>query len=219
MLELALRCGSRIILASTSEVYGDPKVIPTPEDYWGNVNPVGMRSCYDEGKRFSEALCRAYFREHQVDVRIARIFNTYGPRIRPDGAYARVVPRFILQALRKQDMTVYGDGSQTRSFTYVTDTIKGILSVFCTEGVAGEMFNIGNSEENTVLELAEIVKKSVGSPSKIVFLPLPMDDPKRRNPDIGKAERKLKWHPEMGLGEGLNRTISWFKQHTNACPK
>jgi UDP-glucuronate decarboxylase len=219
VLELARKNDSRIILASTSEVYGDAKVIPTPEDYWGNVNPVGMRSCYDEGKRFAEALCMAYFREHQVDVRIARIFNTYGPRIRPDGAYARVVPRFILQALGKQDITVYGDGSQTRSFTYVTDTLKGILSVFCAETLGGEEFNIGTSEETTVLELAEIVKKSVGSPSKIVFLPLPMDDPKRRNPDIGKAERKLKWHPEMGLGEGLNRTISWFKQHTNACPK
>lgn len=212
MLELALRCGCRIILASTSEVYGDPKVIPTPEDYWGNVNPVGIRSCYDEGKRFGEALCMAYSREHQVDARIARIFNTYGPRIRPDGAYARVVPRFIFQVLGKQDMTVYGDGSQTRSFTYVTDTIKGILSVFCAETVAGEVFNIGTSEETTVLELAEILKKSAGSTSKIVFLPLPMDDPKRRKPDIGKAERKLGWHPNVPLNEGLSRTLSWFKE-------
>jgi UDP-glucuronate decarboxylase len=218
ILEQAKRGCSRIIFASTSEIYGNPGEIPTTESYWGYVNPIGIRSCYDEGKRFGEALCMAYFREHQVDVRIARIFNTYGPRIKPDGAYARVVPRFILQALGNQDITVYGDGSQTRSFTYVTDTIKGILSVFCAETVAGEVFNIGTSEETTVLKLAEILKKSAGSTSKIVFLPLPMDDPKRRKPDIGKAERKLKWQPNVLLEEGLNRTLSWFKESVYGTP-
>lgn len=212
ILEHARRGCSRVIFASTSEIYGNPEEIPTTENYWGYVNPIGIRSCYDEGKRSGEALCMAYFREHKVDVRIVRIFNTYGPRIRPDGAYARVVPRFILQALGKQDITVYGDGSQTRSFTYVTDTIKGILSVFCAETVAGEVFNIGSSEETTVLELAETLRKSTRSKSKIIFLPLPMDDPRRRKPDTGKAERKLKWQPNVVLKEGLNRTLSWFKQ-------
>ncbi len=211
ILEHAKRECSRIIFASTSEIYGNPGEIPTTENYWGYINPIGIRSCYDEGKRFGEALCMAYFREHQVDVRIVRIFNTYGPRIRPDGAYARVVPRFILQALRKQDITVYGDGSQTRSFTYVTDTIKGILSVFRSDEAVGEVFNIGTSEETSILNLAEKIEKAVGSSSKIVFYQLPEDDPKRRKPDSRKAESLLKWYPQVGLDVGLDRTISWFK--------
>lgn len=210
ILELARKCRARIIFASTSEVYGDPNVFPTPEDYWGNVNPIGMRSCYDEGKRFGEALSIAYHRQYGVDSRIVRIFNTYGPRIRADGAYARALPRFILQALNNEDISVYGDGSQTRSFCYVTDTLRGILSAFSADVAEGEVFNIGNPEEVTILELAEKIRNTARSNSKIRFCPLPPDDPKRRRPDITKAKKILNWSPRVSLTEGLNKTIKWF---------
>jgi len=219
VLELAKRDHSRIIFASTSEIYGSPTEIPTPESYWGYANSVGIRSCYDEGKRFGEALFMAYYREHKLDVRIVRIFNTYGPRIRPDGAYARALPRFTLQALSNKDITVYGDGSQTRSFTYVTDTITGILSAFCNENAVGEVFNIGNSEEITILDLAERIRRIVRSKSNLVFYPLPKDDPRRRKPNTSKAEQKLNWRPEMSMDKGLNRTVTWFNQVPNAYPK
>ena len=213
MLELARKGGSRIVFASTSEVYGDPKVIPTPEDYWGNVNPIGVRSCYDEGKRFGEAFFMAYYREHELDVRIVRIHNSYGPRMRADGVYGRALPRFILQALKGIHITVYGNGCQTRSFCYISDTLKGVLSAFCNDKAKGEVFNIGSSQEITILELAEKIKKIVGSKSRIVFRPLPKDDPKRRKPDINKAEKVLNWHPEVSLEEGLGRTTRWFGLH------
>jgi UDP-glucuronate decarboxylase len=216
MLELALRSKSRIILASTSEVYGDPKTIPTPEDYWGNVNPVGIRSCYDEGKRFSEALFMAYNREYKLNMRIARIHNTYGPRMRGDGAYARALPRFILQAMKGDDITVYGDGLQTRSFTYVSDTIRGILSAFYSNKTRGEVFNIGNPQETTILDLAKKIKEAINDNASIKFCPLPADDPKRRRPDIKRAKNILYWYPKVGLDQGLLRTIEWFRrQKTN----
>jgi UDP-glucuronate decarboxylase len=211
MLEIARRNSCRILFASTSEVYGDAKVIPTPESYWGNVNPVGVRSCYDEGKRFAEALLMAYAREYGLDCRIVRIHNTYGPRLRADGAYARALSRFVLQAIRGQDLTVYGDGSQTRSFCYVTDTVIGILLVLSSECCKGEIVNIGGSDETTILGLAEKIKKIVGSKSQIVFQPLPDDDPKRRRPDLSKAKKLLHWKPVTSLEQGLERTIAWFR--------
>jgi UDP-glucuronate decarboxylase len=211
VLDLARKSNSRTIFASTSEAYGDSKVIPTPEDYWGNVNPVGVRSSYDEGKRFGEALFMAYHREYGLDTRIVRIHNTYGPRIRADGCYARAIPRFISQATRGEDITVYGDGSQTRSFCYVSDTIRGVLSVFCNDGAEGDVFNIGSPHDISILELAEIVKALVGSGSRISFSPLPEDDPRQRKPSIEKAERMLGWRPQVSLEEGLQRTIDWFR--------
>jgi UDP-glucuronate decarboxylase len=214
VLELAKRGRSRVLFASTSEVYGNPEEIPTPESYWGHVNPIGIRSCYDEGKRFGEALFMAYLREYGLDVRVVRIFNTYGPRIRPDGVYARALPRFIAQALGDKDITVYGDGSQTRSFAYVTDTITGILSVFCSENTAGEVFNIGDSKETTVLELAKLIRLSTQSKSSLSFSPLPADDPRRRKPNLQKAEKILTWKPSVALEEGVSRTISWFKDNS-----
>jgi UDP-glucuronate decarboxylase len=216
MLELARKGNSRIVLASTSEVYGDPKIIPTPENYWGNVNPTGIRSCYDEGKRFSEALFMAYNREYKLNMRIVRIHNTYGPRMRADGAYARALPRFIVQALKGDDITVYGDGLQTRSFTYVSDTIRGILSVFCSGKTKGEVLNIGNPQETAILDLAKKIREAVNDNVSIKFCPLPADDPKRRRPDIKRAENILYWHPKVGLDQGLLRTIEWFRrQGTN----
>jgi len=211
MLETARRNDAPLLYTSTSEVYGDAQVIPTPETYWGHVNPVGVRSCYDEGKRFSEALCMAYIREYGLDVRIVRIFNTYGPRIRADGAYARAIPRFITQALKGADITVYGDGAQTRSFCYVSDTIKGILNASANPKARGEIFNIGNPQEMTILQLAEKIKEITHSPSKITFRPLPQDDPRRRCPDITKAKTILGWQPQTSLEEGLTKTIDWFR--------
>lgn len=215
ILEHGRRNGSRIILASTSEVYGDSEKLPTPENYWGKVNPIGIRSCYDEGKRFSEALFMAYHREHASDVRIVRIYNTYGPRMRPDELYGRAVPRFILQALNDCDITVYGDGSQTRSFGYVSDTLRGILSVSCNDEANGKVFNIGNPQETTIIDLAKKVKEITGSKSKIVFCPLPEDDPRRRKPEIKKAIKELGWYPKVILEEGLARTIKWFSGKAN----
>ena len=215
MLELARKNDAALIYASTSEVYGDAQVIPTPETYWGNVNPIGPRSCYDEGKRYGEALCIAYQRTYNLDARIVRIFNTFGPRIRADGAYARAVPRFIQQALKGEDITVFGYGKQTRSFCYITDTITGILKIATHLEARGEVFNIGNPQEIAILDLAHKIKKLAGSTSRIIHRPLPPDDPKRRSPEISKARELLDWSPKIGLEDGLERTILWFRtKHT-----
>ena len=210
LLEFARKTDSTFIYASTSEVYGDSELIPTPETYWGKVNPNGPRSCYDEGKRYGEALCAAYRKEYGIDVRIARIFNTYGPRLRADGAYGRAVSRFIAQALKGEDISVFGDGKQTRSFCYVTDTISGILKMAYTDAVKGETINIGNPNEISIMALAKLITKFVPTKSKITFQPLPADDPKRRCPDISKAKRLLDWYPRVDLDEGLQKTIEWF---------
>jgi UDP-glucuronate decarboxylase len=214
MLDLAKKNtpGCVLTYASSSEIYGDGNVFPTPESYYGNVNPIGIRSCYDEGKRFGEALCMAYFRNYSLDVRLVRIFNTYGERIREDGAYARALPRFLTQALKGAPITIYGDGTQTRSFTYVSDTIRGILKLATTPGMQGEVFNIGNTQEITILQLAETILKKTGSKSEFTFSPLGQDDPKRRQPDITKAIQKLGWSPEVSLEEGLERTIEYFTE-------
>ncbi len=207
MLGLAKKHKARFLLASTSEVYGDPKVNPQPEEYWGNVNPIGPRGVYDEAKRFAEALTMAYHRAHKLDTRIVRIFNTYGPRMRLDDG--RVVPNFIGQALRGEDLTVYGDGKQTRSFCYVSDEIEGIYRLMMSEYPFP--VNIGNPEEYTILEFAKIIIKITGSKSKITFKPLPVDDPKQRRPDITKAKKILKWEPNVSLEQGLKETIKYFK--------
>ena len=214
-LDIARKHDSLFLLTSTSEIYGDAKVIPTPESYWGNVNPIGLRSPYDEGKRFSEALCKAYERKHGLDIRIVRIFNTYGPRLRPESLYGRAVSRFIAQAVKDRDITVYGDGSQTRSFCYATDTIRAILCILTNEKAHGEVFNIGNPDEISILGLAKKIKALARSNSRITFHPLPHDDPRRRCPDISKARRMLNWQPEFSLDSGLRRTISWFLMNRN----
>jgi len=211
MLEIARKHDSRILFASSSEVYGDAKTIPTPESYWGNVNPVGVRSCYDEGKRYGEALFMAYHREYKLDTRIVRIHNTYGPRLRADGAYARALSRFVLQTLRGEDITIYGDGSQTRSFCYITDTAPGVLLALAEKKLSGEVFNIGSSQEISILDLAERIRKMTGSKSNVVHYPLPADDPTRRCPDITKARLVLNWTPQVSLEEGLDRTLRWFR--------
>jgi dTDP-glucose 4,6-dehydratase len=206
-LGLAKAKGARYLLASTSEVYGDPLVHPQTEDYWGNVNPIGPRGVYDEAKRFAEAMTMAYARYHGVDARIVRIFNTYGPRMRP--ADGRVVSNFIVQALRGDPLTLYGDGSQTRSFTYVSDEVEGIYRLFLSD--YGQPVNIGNEVEFTVRELAERVLQLTGSKSVIETLPLPTDDPKVRKPDISRAREHLGWEPKVPLMEGLERTIPYFR--------
>lgn len=213
VLELARKNDARILFASTSEVYGDAQIIPTPETYWGNVNPIGVRSCYDEGKRFGEALFMAYHRQYGLDVRIARIFNSYGPRLRSEGAYGRAVSRFITQALTGQHLTVYGDGTQTRSFCYITDTVAGVLFLLTNEKARGEVVNVGNSEEVAILELAQRIKRLTNSVSPIAFHSLPKDDPKRRCPDIDKAQMLLRWKPKISLDAGLWRTTIWFKSN------
>ena len=213
-LELARRNDSVLLNASSSEVYGNSEVVPTPETYFGHVNPIGPRSCYDEGKRFGEALCIAYHKTYGLDIRIARIFNSYGPRMRADGAYARAVPRFIRQALAGEDITVYGDGYQTRSFCYVTDAITAILKTLQTPSMKGEVVNIGNPEEISILTLAEKIKSLTNSKSRIIFHPHPQDDPQRRCPDITKAKEKLKWQPSVTLEEGLRKTISSYRQRS-----
>jgi UDP-glucuronate decarboxylase len=207
-LGLAKRVRARVFQASTSEVYGDPAVHPQPESYWGNVNPIGRRSCYDEGKRVAETLFFDYHRENKVDIRIVRIFNTYGPRMHPNDG--RVVSNFIVQALRGEDLTVYGDGSQTRSFCYVDDMIEGFVRLMNQTETVGPV-NIGNPGEFTMLQLAELTLKLVGGKSKIVHKPLPADDPKQRRPDITLAKAVLKWEPTVALEEGLKRTIAYFK--------
>jgi len=208
-LGLAKDKGARYSLASTSEVYGDPKVHPQDESYWGHVNPVGPRGVYDEAKRFAESITMAYHREHGLDVRISRTFNTYGPRMRPgDG---RVVSNFIVQALAGMPLTVYGDGSQTRSFCYVDDQVRGLVALLDCDYVGP--VNIGNPDEFTVLELAQAVLEMTGSKSEIVFEPLPTDDPTRRRPDISLAAKMMGWRPEVALREGLERTIPWFAEY------
>lgn len=209
MLGLAKRTGARILLTSTSEVYGDPKVHPQSEDYWGHVNPIGLRSCYDEGKRVAESLMMNYARQNDVQIRIARVFNTYGPRMAVDDG--RVVSNFIVQALKGEPLTIYGDGSQTRSFCYVSDLIRGLITFMRTENITGPI-NLGNPEEYTILELAERIIRKTGSRSRIVHQPLPADDPVRRCPDIALAEDKLGWRPEVGLEDGLERTIGFFRK-------
>jgi dTDP-glucose 4,6-dehydratase len=207
-LRLAQTKDARFVMASTSEVYGDPTVSPQPESYWGNVNPIGERSCYDEAKRFSEAVCMAYRREHDIDLGIVRIFNTYGPRLDPQDG--RVVSNLVTQALSNTDLTIYGDGSQTRSFCYVSDEVRGILSLMDSD-LTGPI-NIGNPFEFTMNELASLVIELTGSKSKIRNEPLPTDDPLRRCPDISIAERELSWSPEVQLRQGLELTITWFRE-------
>jgi len=209
-LGIAKKHRSKLLYTSTSEVYGDAEVTPTPETYNGNVNPVGIRGCYDESKRAGEAICMAYIRQHGIDVRIARIFNTYGPLMRAEGVYGRVVPRFIDQALNNKPMTIFGDGKQTRSFCYVTDQIEGLMRLAWMEEAENEVINIGNPVEKTVMELAEMVREITGSNSSFEFYPLPQDDPRKRCPDISKARKFLKWEPEINLEEGLKKTIDWF---------
>ena len=208
-LGLARHKGARFLLSSTSEVYGDPQVNPQPESYWGHVSPVGPRGVYDEAKRFAEAMTMAYHRHHGMDTRIVRIFNTYGPRMRPNDG--RVVSNFIVQALRGQPITVYGDGSQTRSFCYVDDQIEGIMRLF--ERGGSDPVNIGNPAEFTVSRLADLVIRLTGSPSKIEYRPLPVDDPRVRCPDISKAKQELGWEPRISLEEGLARTIEHFREN------
>ena len=208
MLGMAKRVKARILQASTSEVYGDPAVHPQTEDYWGNVNPIGIRSCYDEGKRVAETLFMDYHRQNKVDIRIVRIFNTYGPRmLMNDG---RVVSNFIVQALKGEDLTIYGDGSQTRSFCYVDDLIEAFARMMDQGEIIGPV-NIGNPGEFTMLELAHAVLEQTGSKSKIVYQPLPGDDPKMRRPDIGLAKKALGWEPKVNLFDGLQKTIDYFK--------
>jgi UDP-glucuronate decarboxylase len=209
MLGLAKRVKARILQASTSEVYGDPEVHPQVESYWGNVNPIGARSCYDEGKRCAETLFFDYHRQHKLRIRVARIFNTYGPRMRPDDG--RVVSNFIVQALRGQDITIYGDGSQTRSFCYVDDLIDGLMRLMNTADDFTGPVNIGNPGEFTMLELAQKVIELTGSRSQIVYRPLPQDDPVRRCPDITLAKQQLGWGPTIGLEQGLAKTIDFFR--------
>ena len=205
-LGLAKEKKAKFLLASTSEVYGDPLVHPQPESYWGHVNPVGVRGCYDESKRFAESLTMAYRRMHKLNTRIIRIFNTYGPRMRiHDG---RVVPNFIYQALHNKPLTVYGKGAQTRSFCYIDDLINGIFRMM-NSGISGPI-NLGNPHEFTILRLAKLVIKLTGAKTDIVFKPLPQDDPRQRQPDISNAKKLLRWNPKIGLEEGLQKTIEWF---------
>ncbi|MDB5077613.1 MAG: family oxidoreductase [Chloroflexi bacterium] len=217
LLDLARACGSRFLFTSTSEIYGDPLVHPQSEEYWGNVSPNGPRSCYDESKRFAEALTMQYWRSYGVDIRIVRIFNTYGPHSRLDDG--RVVPNFIGQALAGEPITIYGDGKQTRSFCYVSDLVAGLLATMFTENVAGQVFNLGNPEEHTIVEFAEIVSSLVaefkgrdGQDERplLEWRDLPIDDPTRRRPDIEKAHKFLGWEPSVRLQDGLRQTISWF---------
>ncbi len=208
LLGLAKRVKARILQASTSEVYGDPAVHPQPEGYWGHVNPIGIRSCYDEGKRAAECLFMDYHRQNGVDIRIARIFNTYGPRMLPNDG--RVVSNFIVQALRGEPLTVYGTGSQTRSFCYVDDLVEGLIRLMDQEATVGPV-NLGNPDEFTILELAERVRELTGARSDIRFLPLPSDDPTQRQPDIRQARETLGWAPRVPLAEGLRRTVDYFE--------
>jgi UDP-glucuronate decarboxylase len=210
LLGLARAHGARFLLASTSEAYGDPEVHPQREDYWGNVNPIGVRACYDEGKRFAEALTMAHVREHNVDARIVRIFNTYGPRSDPEDG--RLVPNFITQALRGEPLTVYGAGSQTRSLCYVSDLVEGLLRAMDCDAARGDVINLGNPEEHTVLEYAERIRALADSRSSIVHVEAELgDDPRRRQPDIGKAIQLLSWRPQVPLDRGLHLTIDYFR--------
>ena len=210
MAEIARKDDATLLFASTSEVYGDTQVTPTPETYWGNVNPIGPRSCYDEGKRFAEALLMAYAKQYGLNIRVPRIFNSYGPRLREDGMYGRAMSRFILQALTNQPITVYGDGKQTRAFCYIADTVTGLLLLTSNQSAKGKVVNVGNVNEVTILELAQKIKQISKSNSQIKFCKLPADDPKRRCPDINQLEQLVSWKPSVGLNEGLEKTIAWF---------
>jgi nucleoside-diphosphate-sugar epimerase len=209
ILEFCREKKARYLITSTSETYGDPKEHPQKETYWGNVNPVGVRSCYDEAKRFAEAMTMEFVRKHKVDARIIRIFNTYGPRLQKDDG--RVISNFIDQALHNRPLTIYGDGGQTRSFCYVSDQVNGLMAAMMKPGLAGEVINIGNPDEFTVKEAAYIIKEMTNSKSKIIYKPLPNDDPTRRKPDITKAKKLLGWEPKIKLRQGLKTTIEWFK--------
>jgi UDP-glucuronate decarboxylase len=210
MLDLARKNDARIFYASSSEVYGDPEIFPTPESYEGKVDPLGPRSCYEEGKRFGEALCKAYHDQYGLDVRIGRLFNSYGPRLRAEGFYGRVVSRFLLQAFRGDDVTVFGDGSQTRSFCYVADTITGLLRLVAKDGVSGHAVNIGSDVETNIIDLARKIIQISGSRSQVEFRPFPLGDHHRRLPDGRKAKMILNWGPNIGLDEGLDRTVRWL---------
>ena len=209
MLGLAKRVKARILQASTSEVYGDPQVHPQTEEYWGHVNPIGIRSCYDEGKRCAETLFFDYHRQHHLPIKVARIFNTYGPRMHPEDG--RVVSNFIVQALRGRPLSLYGEGGQTRSFCFVDDMVEGLLRLMASPEEFTGPVNLGNPVETSVRELAERIRKLTGSTSPLEFLPLPPDDPGQRKPDISLARRELSWEPKVGLDEGLERTISYFR--------
>lgn len=201
---------ARYVFASTSEIYGDPLVHPQMETYWGNVNSIGPRSVYDEAKRFSESMTMAYHNSHGVDVRIVRIFNTYGPRMRINDG--RVVPNFSMQALKNEDLTIFGDGSQTRSFCYVDDLVEGLFRISTKEGISGEVFNLGNPDEYKIIDFARIIIEKTGSSSKVSFNPLPLDDPKQRCPDITKVKSVLGWQPKVSLNDGLGKTIEFFRK-------
>jgi UDP-glucuronate decarboxylase len=210
MLGLAKRTKARILHASTSEVYGDPEVHPQRESYWGRVNPIGIRSCYDEGKRCAETLFFDYWRQHGLEIKVVRIFNTYGPRMHPNDG--RVVSNFVVQALRGEDITIYGDGSQTRSFCYVDDLIEGFVRMMASPKDVTGPINMGNPSEFTIKKLAEMVLKMVGGKSKLAYKPLPADDPRQRRPDISLAKATLDWEPKVTLDVGLERTIAYFKE-------
>jgi UDP-glucuronate decarboxylase len=210
-LEVARKNDARLLYTSTSEIYGNPEVVPTPESYYGNVNAIGPRGCYDEAKRCGEAYVKAYETQYGIDARIARIFNTYGPRMRSDGIYGRAIPRFLDQALSGKSITVFGDGNQTRSFTYLSDQIEGLLRLAALQEAKGNVVNIGNDRETSILDLAKIVISLTKSGSEITYGPLPKDDPLRRRPIINKARDLLRWSPKVGLEEGLMRTIEWFR--------
>jgi UDP-glucuronate decarboxylase len=209
MLGLAKRVKAKILQASTSEVYGDPTVHPQPEDYWGNVNPIGPRSCYDEGKRCAETLFFDYFRQHRLRIKVARIFNTYGPRMHPNDG--RVVSNFVVQALKGEPITIYGEGQQTRSFCYVDDLVEGLMRLMATDDTVTGPINLGNPGEFSIRQLAELVIEMTGSRSQLTFLPLPQDDPKQRRPQIDKAESVLDWRPTVALKTGLAQTIAYFE--------
>lgn len=211
LLDMAKKNNAKFVYASTSEVYGDPLEHPQTESYWGNVNPVGVRSCYDEGKRFGEAISMTYFREYRVDVRIARIFNTYGPKMLPEDG--RVVSNFIVQALRGKNLTIYGDGKQTRSFCYVSDLIEGLVRLGLVKGIEGEIINLGNSDERKIIEVAQLVKQITKTGSEIVFQNLPEDDPVKRQPSLNKAKVLLDWIPKVKLEDGIRKTIDYLSAY------
>ena len=211
LLELSKLDNSRFLYTSSSEVYGNAEVLPTPESYYGNVSSCGIRSCYDEGKRYSEALTMAYHRKFNLDTRIQRPFNVYGPRIRPDGIYGRVIPRFIMQALRNEDITIHGDGNQTRSFLYIDDWIDATWKMITQDDINGEIFNVGSTKEFSILEIAQLIKKLCKSSSNISFIERREDDPQRRSADITKAKHILKWEPQKSLEFGLFKTIEWMR--------
>ena len=212
MMEIAKKSNAVFMYTSSSEVYGDASIIPTPETYYGYVNPNGIRSCYDESKRYSEALIMAYHREYKLDTRIQRPFNVYGPRIRPDGEYGRVIPRYINWSLKNEDIVIFGDGMQTRSFLYINDWVEATWRFLTKEGLDGEVINIGSNKEITINDFAEKIKKLADSESKIVYVSERADDPKRRSADLTRAKSLLNWMPETGLDNGLNETIKWFKE-------